>query len=65
MAFEHTFKQIGVAAKDESVGKVFIVVNIDTRKCLVCDQLFTRQESFHHSMVACHPTTKRSSTTNA
>jgi len=56
MTFDHTFKQLGVAAHDESVGKVFVVISDDTRKCLICDQLFTRQESFQHSMVTCYPT---------
>jgi len=65
MALDHTFRQGGVAAKDESAGKVFIMIDLDTRKCLVCDQLFTRQGSFQHSMVTCYPTTKRSVKTNA
>ena len=42
---------------DESVGKVFIVVGEDARKCLICEQLFTRQESFEHSMLICYPHT--------
>jgi len=63
--FNHTFKVSGVAAKDESVGKVFLVISVDTRKCLVCDQLFTREDSFQHSMVTCYPSTKRSVKTNA
>ena len=43
----------GVA--DEKVAKVFIVVSDDTRRCLICDQLFTRQESFEHSKITCYP----------
>lgn len=60
-----TFKQIGATAKDESVGKVFVVVGVDARKCLVCDKAFTRQASLQHSMVMCCPATKRSLKTNA
>jgi len=65
MMFDHTFKQIGVAARDESVGKVFLVTSVDTRKCLVCDQLFTREDSFQHSIVTCYPSTKGELKTNA
>lgn len=42
-------------AADERVGKVFVVVNDDTRRCLICDQSFTRQGSFEHSKFPCHP----------
>jgi len=63
MTCDHTFRV--VAAKDESVGKVFIVIDLDTRKCLVCDQLFTRQRSFQHSMVTCYPTSEGGLKTNA
>ena len=65
MTFSHTFKLIGVEAKDESEGKVFLVVSVDTRRCLVCDELFTRQGSFQHSMVICHPSAKGSVKTDA
>ncbi len=40
---------------DEKVAKVFLVVSEDSRKCLVCDQLFTRQQSYEHSKVTCYP----------
>ena len=43
---------------DEGYAKVFIVVGEDTRKCLICGQLFTRQESYEHSKVACYPWTR-------
>jgi hypothetical protein len=65
MTFNHTFKQIGAQANDESVGKVFVVMSVDTRKCLVCDQVFTRQGSFHHSMVTCYPNTESDEKTTA
>ena len=42
-------------ADDESVGKVFIVIARDLRKCLVCEQTFTRQGSFEHSKCPCRP----------
>lgn len=29
-----------VAFNDEKVAKVFVVVSDDTRRCLICDQLF-------------------------
>ena len=40
---------------DEKVAKVFVVVSNDTRRCLVCGQLFTRHESYEHSKVTCYP----------
>ena len=55
MIQDHTVKQIGAVRRDETVGKVFIVVSEDTRRCLACDQLFTKQESFDHSQVPCYP----------
>jgi len=42
---------------DEGYSKVFIVVGEDTRKCLICGQLFTRQQSYEHSKVTCYPWT--------
>lgn len=44
-----------VTFDDEKVAKVFIVVGEDARKCLVCDQLFTRQQSSEHSKIICYP----------
>lgn len=46
-----------VAFDDEKVAKVFVVVGEDMRKCLTCDQLFTRQQSCEHSKVTCYPWT--------
>jgi len=34
---------------------VFIVVGQDVRKCLICEQVFTRQASAEHVMVLCKP----------
>jgi hypothetical protein len=42
-------------ARDESVKKVFIVVGENARKCLICEQLFTREGSLDHSKITCHP----------
>lgn len=42
-------------AADEKVAKVFLVVGDDLRKCYICDQLFTRQDSYEHSKVTCYP----------
>lgn len=44
-----------VAFDDEKVAKAFLVVGEDRRQCLVCTQLFTRQESYEHSKVTCYP----------
>jgi hypothetical protein len=42
------------SARTDQVGKVF-VVGQDVRKCLVCEQVFTRRASAEHANVACHP----------
>ena len=40
---------------DEQYTKVFIVIAADSRKCMVCDQVFTRQGSYEHSQTICYP----------
>ena len=44
----------GIAHTDRA-GKVFIVVGQDVRRCLVCEQAFTRQAVSDHAKVECHP----------
>jgi hypothetical protein len=55
---------IAMAADDESprgagsvridqIGKVFIALGQDMRKCLICDGVFTRQNSAEHANVSC------------
>jgi hypothetical protein len=44
----------------DRVGKIFLVVSTDgvlLRQCLVCEEMFTRQESAEHCRVACFPRT--------
>jgi hypothetical protein len=41
----------------ERVGKVFIVIGQNVRKCLVCEQFFTRRTSAEHAKVVCSPIT--------
>jgi hypothetical protein len=40
---------------NDQMGKVFIVFVHDTRRCLVCERLFTRDASRAHSEVSCDP----------
>ena len=40
---------------DESYAKVFICLGQDLRKCLICERVFSRQESFEHSKFPCQP----------
>jgi hypothetical protein len=40
----------------DRIGKVFIVVGRDVRKCLICDQLFSRRAASDHAKAACQPT---------
>jgi len=44
-----------VDAHADLVGKVFKVVSEDMRKCLVCDQVFTRRDAAKHADMVCYP----------
>lgn len=39
----------------DRIGKVFIVVGQNVRKCLICEQLFTRRAASEHAKAVCHP----------
>jgi hypothetical protein len=54
---QDTMDRRTVAGKDESYSKVFIVCGegASLRKCLICERLFSRQDSFEHSKFPCHP----------
>ena len=39
----------------DQIGKVFLVVGLDVRRCLVCEQFFTRRASAEHAKVVCFP----------
>ena len=40
---------------NDRIGKVFIVFVHGTRRCLVCERLFTRDASREHCEVPCDP----------
>ena len=39
----------------DRVGKVFFVVNREKRRCLICEERFSREASRLHSHVVCRP----------
>jgi hypothetical protein len=43
-------------ASDDRIGKPFLVMAGNIRKCLVCEELFTREEAPRHSRVVCYVT---------
>ena len=43
------------SARTDQVGKVFVVVAHRVRRCLVCEEFFTRRGSAEHAKVACYP----------
>ena len=45
--------RIAGSVLSDRIGKVFIVVSQDLRKCLICEQVFTRQAASEHSTVPC------------
>ena len=42
------------SVRTDQIGKVFIVIGQDVRKCLICEQLFTRRAASKHAKVDCH-----------
>jgi hypothetical protein len=40
--------------RTDQIGKVFVAVGQNVRKCLVCEQFFTRRASAEHAKAACH-----------
>ena len=46
-----------MAFEDERYSKVFIACGEGAmlRKCLICERVFSRQDSFEHSKFPCHP----------
>jgi hypothetical protein len=41
---------------DDTIGKPFLVMAGGIRRCMVCDEFFTRQEASVHAQVPCLPT---------
>ena len=41
------------STRHDQIGKVFRVVGQDVRKCLVCEQFFTRRASAEHANTTC------------
>lgn len=43
--------------EDEQYAKVFMACGegAQLRKCLICEQVFSRRDSFEHSKCPCHP----------
>ncbi len=52
-ADEKTRRDAG-SLNTDLIGKVFVAVGQDVRKCLVCERLFTRRAASEHAKVACH-----------
>jgi hypothetical protein len=51
-ADDKTRRSAGCVRTDQ-IGKVFIVVGQDVRKCLICEGVFTRQDAAEHAKVGC------------
>lgn len=47
--------QAGVYNPDDRIGKPFLVMGQNLRKCLVYEQFFTRQAAPAHARVVCLP----------
>jgi hypothetical protein len=54
MTAEKTTRRGADSTRTDQIGKVFLVVGQDVRKCLVCERLVTRRSASEHSaFVAC------------
>ena len=58
MAADDKNERGAVCARTDQVGKVFIVVGQRVRRCLVCEELFTRRTASEHATVPCMPGTR-------
>jgi len=57
MADEDKNERGAARACTDQVGKVFIVIGQRGRKCLVCEEVFTRRTASEHATVPCMPET--------
>jgi hypothetical protein len=57
MAADDKNERGAACAGTDQVGKVFIVVGQRVRKCLVCEEFFTRRTASEHATVPCMPGT--------
>jgi hypothetical protein len=55
MAADDKNERGAACARTDQVGKVFVVVGQRVRKCLVCEQFFTRRAASKHAEVVCLP----------
>jgi hypothetical protein len=39
----------------DQIGKVFIAIGDNVRRCLICNRMFTRQNAAQHSFEICCP----------
>lgn len=58
MAADDKNERGAACPQTDQVGKVFIIVGLSVRKCLVCEELFTRRSASEHATVPCVPGTK-------
>lgn len=63
-ADEQTRRETGSTRSDQ-IGKVFLVVGRDVRKCLICEGTFTRHGAAEHAKVACMSDTTPETGSNA
>jgi hypothetical protein len=54
MTVDHKTRRDTGSTRSDQIGKVFVVIGQDVRKCLVCEQLFTRRASAEHANVVCY-----------
>jgi hypothetical protein len=43
------------AFNDEQIGKIFVVISDDTRRCLICERVLPRRECAEHWKTICYP----------
>jgi hypothetical protein len=58
MAADDKNERYAACTRTDQIGKVFVVVGQRVRKCLVCEELFTRRAASEHAAVPCVPGTR-------
>jgi hypothetical protein len=54
MTADKTTRRETGSTRSDQIGKVFAVVGQDVRRCLICEQFFTRRASAEHAKLDCH-----------
>jgi hypothetical protein len=61
MTADETTRRGAGFTRSDQIGKVFVVLGQDMRKCLICDEVFTRKGAAEHTAMVCCPASRKGS----